>query len=255
MVAYRNGFGDVLARGAGAAAEYIMDHEEFGPRRNEMEYLFQKVHPFAEMGGLSRHCLNGGYGYNKMDPSSTFYSTVALKRGQEPHGLKPSKYTKEWLLKWVGEDTDKTADSSYWGAGVAVGAIAMEQNSMQMDSMGLCAWQTQMMHQHFDFGPADECFNLSPDGTPEYWSAILGGQAVSHEELMKKMEKLVNLERAIWVRDGYEKRDMLHDCIFDEVDRDGNIVVPRDQFENLRQIYYQKRGGKMGSQPEQNWKN
>jgi aldehyde:ferredoxin oxidoreductase len=59
---------------------------------------------------------------------------------------------------------------------------------------------------------------------------------------------LVNLERSIWIRDGYTKGavDTFFDCIFEETDSEGNILIPRDKFENALNVYYQLRGWRNG---------
>ncbi len=61
-------------------------------------------------------------------------------------------------------------------------------------------------------------------------------------------ERNINMERAIWVRDGYTDGavDTFNDVIFEETDGEGNILIPKDKLESALEIYYQLRGWKAG---------
>lgn len=249
MLAYREGFGDIMARGSGVAVKYIMEHEEFGPNRNEMEWLYQKTYPKAGVfGGINRHHIVTGEGLGSPGAPYSLYSAVNVKRGKEPHaymGFEP----KEWLIKFYG--TDKVADPSYWGDDLAKAIVRHEYYANQADCAPVCAFNmpTQGVNRYlvFKLNDLDNLIKYSLNGTAEYLSAVFG-EAITTEMLFARDEMLVNLERAIWIRDGYTNGavDTYFDCIFEETDIQGQILIPKDKFEVALDTYYQLRGWKNG---------
>jgi len=240
MIAFREGFGDVLAKGAGAAVKYIMEHEEFGPNRKQMAYLYGKVFSKAgKFGGFHRHHLNYPVGY--------LYGAVNTKGGMEPHAV-PGTQPKEWLMKWFGVD-NKIKDVAYWGDDVAAVAVLHDYVSVECDSAPYCALSSPAQHQYdmFSFCSLNDYLENSPHGTPEYLSAVFG-EEVTQADLMKKYEKIINLERAIWIRDGYlgGEVDSFLPPIYEEVHAEGIPCTPKDKFLNQLQAYYQKREWKNG---------
>ena len=93
----------------------------------------------------------------------------------------------------------------------------------------------------------EELVTNSPNGGPEYLSAIFGVDMTA-EEVWHQGERVVNLVRAIWVRDGYteDEFDTFWDAVFEEEDEKGNKVTPKDKFENAMRDYYRFRGWKAG---------
>ena len=260
IMAYREGFGDILAQGLGPATKYVMEHEEFGSNRKQMEYIYQRVCPKAGRFGNPQE----RHSYTAPDPMRSIYCAVGDQFGQEPEPgwcghaepwYSPGLDTKV-IIKWLG--TDKIKDPFYWGPEVAKAAIAHEDIAAVTDSLVVCSkldygmYPTVIGH-HAPNWPEEllvdweEFIENSPNGGPEYLSAILGVD-MTPEEVWKQGEMIVNLVRAIWVRDGYTegKYDTYWDAIFEEEDAKGNKVTPKDKFENAIGDYYSLRGWKAG---------
>ncbi len=186
MFTYRQGFGDILARGTGPAVEYIMAHEEFGPNRGELEYMYQKEYPKAGVfGGTLRHTLFHGYGYGSAAPATTFYTAVGSRRGRKPlcygidypslqyalMGNYPDDFSAvygEWQKKVYG--TNKGLDHSYWGEELVQAVIRQEYYANECDSAPRCAF-TGMS---FGNEEMSTIMQYSQYFAEEYLSAILG---------------------------------------------------------------------------------
>ncbi|MDD2252194.1 MAG: aldehyde ferredoxin oxidoreductase N-terminal domain-containing protein [Dehalococcoidales bacterium] len=260
MVAHRKGFGDIIASGAGPAVKYIMEHEEFGPNRGEMEYMYQKEYPKAgEFGGIPRHTLFHGYGYGQAAPAGSLYTAVGSRRGRKPitymidypmvyvsslmpfYGDKAAEKFAEFQTKFYG--TTKGGDPAYWGEELAKAVIIHENYANECDSAPRCAFSGN------NFGAADmsEHMSYSMYCVEEYLSAVLG-EDINQERLFLLDERCINLERAIWVRDGYTNGpvDTFFDVIFEETDSTGNRLIPREGFETALNLYWQQRGWKNG---------
>jgi len=248
MLAYRQGFGDILANGSGPAVTHIMGNEAFGPNRNDMEFLYQKSYPKAGVfGGTLRHCLMGGYALGSARPTCSLYSAVNSKRGKEVHADFHTE-PKDWLMKFYG--VEKIPND--WGDDLAKVIVVHEYYANQADSAPVCAPTSEIgnIQARLAFNKINDVGDFlkkSMNGTAEYLSAVFGKE-ITQEELFARDEMLVNLERAIWIRDGYTKGavDTFFDCIFEETDSEGNILIPRDKFENALGVYYQLRGWKEG---------
>jgi aldehyde:ferredoxin oxidoreductase len=235
-------------------AEYIKSNEEFGPNRQYAEYLFKRANPKkGDFGSIqSRH------GTYSPDPYRSIYAVVGDQCGTEPEpywnyfGGLPSKI----LIKWLG--TDKVMDTYYWGPEVAEACIAHENIAMMTDSLVFCSnlsWDTfqvlvnaPMNRKQRMVAKWDDLLTNSPNGGPEALTAVFGRE-VTWQELCNQAEMNLSLIRAIWVRDGYTM-DGDHDSYWDEVfaekDDKGNLVLPKDKFEQTMQEYYKLRGWKNG---------
>jgi aldehyde:ferredoxin oxidoreductase len=84
---------------------------------------------------------------------------------------------------------------------------------------------------------------VTVNGGPEFWNVVMGEQ-VTQEDLWLKAERILNLERAIMVREGRTKEDdTFFDPVFDEINPvTGNPMIPRDKFAAVMEEYYQTRG-------------
>jgi aldehyde:ferredoxin oxidoreductase len=153
------------------------------------------------------------------------------------------------LRKYFG--TDKVADPNYWGDDLAKAIVMHEYYANQADSAPVCSMNSFMMNLKkelmWKINDLGDFMKYSMNGTAEYLSAVFGEKIIG-EDLFARDEMLVNLERAIWIRDGYTKGavDTFFDCIFEETDLEGNILIPRDKFENVLNIYYKLRDWKNG---------
>ncbi len=105
MITYRKGFGDILANGFRYATQYIVEHEEFGPNRDKMLFIYQRIN--AKAGNMG--CLEHGHGQYVPNPGRTIYAAVGDRTGSEPEFQwgKMSKYPSDtppevrekWLAK------------------------------------------------------------------------------------------------------------------------------------------------------------
>lgn len=256
MIAYREGIGDVIAQGPELATKYVVEHEKFGPNRKQMESIYRMVCPKPGKFG------NPAWLHHLSFPVTVevIYAAVGDQLGTEPEAAWWGAFQfpgidDTVIKKWLG--TDKPGDRTYWGPEVAQATIAHEHIAAITDSLVFCTRHDYgvygpMMAIYRDYLDGEICewkdlIDHSPNGAPEYLSAIFGTD-VTWEMLQKQGEAIVNLVRAIWVRDGYteDKYDTLHDEFFQKRDAKGNALLPEDKFQQTIQDYYQQRGWKEG---------
>jgi aldehyde:ferredoxin oxidoreductase len=246
MIAYRQGFGDILANGLAEATKYIVAHEEFGPNREDMIFLYQKSCPKdGVFGGLYRHALVKGYGPGSSMSLASFYSAVDSKTGREIHG-EVYRLPKELLTYFYG--SDEVGGMDYWGDDLAQAVVKHQYYAQWADCAPMCAFQTYThAFQNLNLADPSDYMKYSNWGTAEYLSAVFGEETTS-EELHFRDEMLLNLTRAVQIRDGLLDGpvDTFFDCIYEEVDSDGKNVIPRDKFESTLVKYYQIMGWENG---------
>ena len=162
--------------------------------------------------------------------------------------------------KWLGPGTNKILDLYYWGPEVAHAVIKHEQYSAVLDSLHLCEIGTMTLGSqglgHYANRPVDRNRDLidwldhSPHGGSELLSAIFGRE-VTNEELDEIGARIVNLIRAIWVRDGYttvddpfwgKAVDTLWDMHFQRKNTEGKNLTLKSGFDATIQDYYKERG-------------
>lgn len=263
MVAYREGFGDVLARGFRYATQYIMEHEEFGPDRQKMLFIYQRIN--SKAGNMG--CLENGHGQYVPNACRAIYTAAGDRTGSEPEfmwsNMKtnfPSGLPPNVREKWIGPGTNKILDLHYWGPEVAHAVIKFENQASVMESLHLCYVGTiacgVVEYSRVSNRPVAETrdpadwIDHSPTGGSEFLSAIFG-RDVTNEELDETGEMITNLVRAIWVRDGYttvddpfwgKAVDTLWDLHFERKDPDGRNLTLRSGFEATMKDYYKERG-------------
>ena len=261
-VAYRRGFGDVLAKGFRYATQYIYEHEEFGPNRADIMFIYQRI--YGKAGNMG--CLENGHGQYVPNPGRAIYTALGDRTGSEPEFMwakmlkYPSPVPKEVREKWLGEGADKILDLHYWGPEVAHAVIMHENYCSTIDSLHLCAVGSlnngggglaAFTNRSVRF-PSDPYFWLyhTPNGASEFLTEIFGHE-VSYEECVETGERICNLIRAIWVRDGYTTvvdpfwggdYDTLWDMQFKRRDPDGVLFTDPDGFKATRADYYKERG-------------
>jgi aldehyde:ferredoxin oxidoreductase len=166
---------------------------------------------------------------------------------------------KELTEKWLGEGGKKIYDLHYWGKEVAHAVIRHEEFSSVLDSMVACnvgnfsgslgiSYYTGRgflaLRDDLDW------VNFTPNGGMEYMSAIMG-RDYSYEEINRVGDRITNLIRAIWVRDGYttvddpvwpKAVDMLWDMHYERTDPEGVNLTDRAGFLSAQQDYYAERG-------------
>jgi aldehyde:ferredoxin oxidoreductase len=244
-ITYRIGFGDVLAHGYLYAANYVAEHEEFGPNRAKMRIMAEKQFPKAgPFTGMNRHQLNGyglgffgvpGQPHNVPLPLCTLYCATNVKRGKEPNVLMSSVDNRYYPILY---GTDKITDTSYWGPDLGKATARQDLNAMRTDSAARCDFNSWPPNQHH----SEELLDYSLYATTEYLNAVFGTE-YTDKDVDDIMEMLVNLERAIWLKEGYLDGpvDTFFDCIFEEKNEHGVTLVPRAEFEQALQYYYEER--------------
>jgi len=260
MIARREGFGDVLARGTIAAAR------EIGAEAEKM------LHSYI----ATRSSETKDYDPRLMITTSLLYATEPRRPIQQLHGI--CSLVMAWLEMGGGkpgefftiEDFRKTAEK-FWGGAIAadfstlegkpLAAKIIQDRAFVKESLVLCDLRWPAM--------------VIPGGTGDstlesrIYSAITG-QETDEKELNKIGERICNLQRAILLRQGWRGRqdDQLLDYyhtvplekaeIFWNIDglvpgKDGEIiskvgtVVDRDDFEKLKDEYYELRGWDVAS--------
>lgn len=253
IIAYRKGFGDILAQGPGPATEYIVSHEEFGPDRAKAVDIYHRCCPKA--GPICSHDFK--HAMYTPNPVRSIYAAVSDRVGNNPepywfgtHNEVPSE-SPEVIEKWFGGSRD-ILDYYAWNIEQVKAAIAHEDNAMLTDSIGTCTYIDHMQRKVLRMSMAREPINTvqellenSPNGGPEYLSAVTG-ETVTYEELIEQAKASVNMVRACWVRDGYTETgvfDTFWDIQFEVRNREtGALGLPKEKFEKAIQDYYGLRG-------------
>ena len=253
-VAFREGFGDLLAQGINKAAEAL------GPAAREQV-------------GLAGHLAEPGY--HPYGPR--LYNTNALLYAMEPRmpiqqlheiGLIMAKWSAGTRgLTAINSDVIRGVARKFWGGesaadfttweGKALATKMIQDREFVEASLILCNF----------LWPITDC-DPSPDkvGDPGLESRILAavlGNGIEETDLYGIGERIFNLQRAILVREGHRGRrfDTLPDHFFslpvqyDQANADcvvpgkgGEVVsrkgavVDRNEFEKMKDEYYQLRG-------------
>jgi aldehyde:ferredoxin oxidoreductase len=140
----------------------------------------------------------------------------------------------EWFQE-VAKDQFGSEEAAIPAAyeGKALSAILSEHNDRVVDSLGVCTWPYSLFIFH-TIEKAATLFNLA---TGKDWS---------HEELLKKGERIRNLERMFDARQGLTREmDNLPNKFFDKPLTKGKYegaVLDRKKFEQMKDEYYEKRG-------------
>jgi len=255
-VAFREGFGDMLARGINAAAESI------GPGAVEQT---------KRIGYIGMPQYEDIY-------SPRLYITNALFYAMEPripiHQLHEVGALIPRWVSWVKQAPGATASSEviraiarrFWGSevagdfstyeGKAMASKKIQERQVAKECLILCDWIWPITDLE---SSADHV------GDPTLESKLLSavtGQDVDEEGLYRIAERVFNLQRAILVREGHRGRDfdelpsrcfteplkfdfMNPDCLVPG--KDGEVVsrkgavIDRQAFERMKDEYYQLR--------------
>lgn len=262
MMAFREGFGDVLARHESEIVKYIMEHEEFGPNRTKIKDLVAFAnYPYgnytAARGVNIRFPIHAPT-TTRADGIRIIVTMTDAKYGSEPEPYwmrLPQEMQGDVAKKWLG--SEKCVEMFYWGPEIAEGAIRHEHIGMETDSLVVCATTVvpmgTMTYPPYLTHPSpttpanvkpyskEDLLNTTPNWGAEYWSAIFG-ENIMQEEIWKKCEMLRNLERAIYVRDGYTREDEQYPDSFYRQKYQDKLTCPKDKFEDTLEQYYQFRG-------------
>lgn len=247
-ISYREGFGEVLARGLDRAAEAI---------GNEAVSQIRHVDPYEPRLYVTTALL---WGMEPREPIQELHE-VGLPMAQWSSWAKniEGAYVTSEVVKAIAErfwGGQAAADFSTW-EGKALAAKLIQDRQYAKECLVVCDWVF----------PIIEIKNSEDHvGDPTLESRILSavtGENVDEEGLYRFGERVFNLQRAIMVREGHRGREddklpdewhtsplkkgvMDPECLVPG--RDGEVtsrigaVVDRQEFEQMKDEYYQLRG-------------
>jgi aldehyde:ferredoxin oxidoreductase len=255
MIAYRKGFGDILAEGLLRAGEKlgpdakalfanevagVGDGATYSAREylmNGLLYAFEPRQPIAMLHEVSRTI--GMWVMNLQYPGSTPVSSDAYRKAT----AKFWNHDKAWDLN--------THD------GKAMAATRIMDRTYVKDSLGLCdsCWPLMFSH-HTEDNVGDTTLEVRT------FNAVTGNK-LNEIGLLKFGERIFNQQRAILLREGWnpEKDDMVREFNFTDpvqsVFMNSDVLIPgtgdkvlsrkgqtldRDVFKTMRDEFYQLRG-------------
>ncbi len=269
MIARREGFGEILVEGTIAAAR------EIGKEAENLIHLYVST----------RGSETKDYDPRLMITTSLIYATEPRRPIQQLHGV--CSLVMAWLgpgaSKPVGSfeaedlpDTDRPGEftiedfrntaEKFWGSAIAadfstlegkpLAAKVIQDRAYAKESMVLCDLRWPVMIVPGGVG--------DPTLESRIYSAITGKET-DEQELNRTGERIVNLQRAILLRQGWRGRqddqllDYYHTTPLEKSEifwnddglvpgKDGEVtskvgtVVDRDDFEKLKDEYYELRG-------------
>jgi len=257
QIAYRERFGDTLAKGTTAAAA------EIGQKAVEMLSLY-----IATRGNETKD-----YDPRVMTTTALLYALEPRRPIQQLHEVSMPLLT--WLRWAEGDKNVPFSSESYrqlaerlWGSaiaadfstyeGKALAARKLQDRVFAKESLVIC-YLRWTMAQSFRFGGDD-----APVTESEIYTAITG-KDTDEAGLYRKGERIFNLQRAILLRQGWpgRKGDKLLDYYHNVPLRKGELhlnvnglapghngevtsklgtVVDKDKFEDMKSEYYGLRG-------------
>ena len=256
MITNREGFGEVLSRGTIAAAK------EIGPEAEKLVHLY-----VATRGSETKD-----YDPRLMVSTALLYATEPRRPIQQLHGICGL------FMAWIGMgkmgkpgqffniDNFRMTAEKFWGSAKAADCTNLEDKALAAkrvqdrcyvkESLVLCdlRWPAMVTPA----GPGD------PSLESQIFSTVTGRET-NETELYKIGERIANLQRAIMLRQGWRGRqdDQLLDYYHSEPLEKGEIfwnedgvvpgkngkvtsklgtVVDRDDFEKLKDEFYELRG-------------
>ncbi|MBN1665416.1 MAG: hypothetical protein JW943_17605 [Deltaproteobacteria bacterium] len=256
MIAFREGIGDVLARGTTKAAEMIGN----GAPELIADYLAIADHPPAY---CPRMYISTGL----------FYAMEPRQPIQQLHAV--SRLLLQWVSRQSGNqgshvtsDLVRRISKTFWGseegcdfttyAGKALAAKNIQDREYVKESLILCdfAWPVT------DVGVADEGDHFGDPALESRIYSAVTGRDVDEAGLNALGERIFNLQRAILTREGHAGREadriaeifytvplkdafLNPECLAtgkngEPVSRKG-AVVDREQFEAMKTEYYNLR--------------
>ncbi len=262
-ISFREGFGNILADGARKAAEYIGEkavsasnrfvgsvtgeNRDYDPRLILTTALLMATEPRKPVSQL--HGISG----------NILISWTSWAQGLEGAFFSTEDLRKVAVRFWGGE---KAMDFSTF-EGKALAAKKVQDRSAVQESLVLCDvhWPMQVTAANLD----DHVGNPAVESS--LYSAVTGRET-SEDELYLMGERIINLQRAICLCQGWGGRegDHLMDFYFTEPLQKGDVffnpegimpghnseiitrlgcVLDRDSFEQLKSEYYLLRGWDM----------
>jgi aldehyde:ferredoxin oxidoreductase len=264
-IAFREGFGDTLARGTIAAAASLGE----GAKKLLSDFV------------ATRGSETKDYDPRLFITSGLLYATEPRRPIQQLH--EQSNILRMWL-GWLGKQPNAfftTADfreaaKRYWGSelaadfstydGKALAAKKIQDRTYTKESLVLCDFKWPMIWAKYEGGHVGD-----PTLENRLYTAITGKET-DEAGLNKIGEKIFNLQRAILLRQGWagRKDDRLLDYLFEVPLRKGELFISRDcltpghdgevisqegktadraAFEKLKDEYYLLRGWDINGLP------
>ena len=252
-IAYREGFGDVLAEGTARAASHLGVFEQLS-KREFIQFCAlppERVIAFNSYGG---HGFCGHYDARNFIVDGLLWAM----HSRDPHN---DQHDYIILMFWsgLGFEEQKEIAKIIFGSEKAIhpigqpkydeyeakAAIIVQNRSFVKDSLILCDWAWPMIISPFK------------DRTPPYigdtslesrlFSTVTGIE-LNEEDLFKIGERNYNLSRAVMTKElNGEDLSKRHDTLPDHIFENPNPAtlsppVSRDKFEDLKRIYYRLRG-------------
>lgn len=248
VVTKREGFGDVLAKGASYAAASLGDeaielYKSFFPARNQSQHYSVRAYPTILMQWAtdSRDPLSDAHDWICLGYWAGAYWPKNQKGALSPEQLK-ARAKDAW-------GTEKAADAFTY-EDKAHTAIIIQNMSRLKNSLVLCDWSMFPINS----SPNTLDYKGDPDAERKLYCAATG-EDVDKQDWVKIGERIFNLERAIGAREGRRKKDdTVEDYYFRvpesevaawELKRDPLPVADYDQFIKMRDEYYSLRGANL----------
>ena len=248
LISFREGFGDLLARGLETAAETL---------GSEATSLVRHVDPYEPRLYITTALL---WAMEPREPIQALHE-VGMPMAQWSSWAKnlEGAYVTSEVVKAIAErfwGSQAAADFSTW-EGKALAAKLIQDRQYAKECLVVCDWVF----------PVIEIKNSEDHvGDPTLESSILSaviGKDIFEEDLNRIGERVFNLQRAIMVREGHRGREddilpeewhtsplkkgvMDPECLVPG--KDGEVttrigaVVDRQEFEKMKDEYYQLRG-------------
>lgn len=250
-LAYRRGWGALVADGDEKAIEYVMEHEEFGPERNKARRAYEEWYPRkGDFNGVDFHSV-----FKYMDtPDYNLRLLTAQTDIKRAKDYEPSYHeipNMDLIKKWMG--STKFMEPHYWGPEVAEAAITHEAIAMEPDNLGLCCYLTglypYMQTKGSNLGqqvPSFEDAPEHPSSGEEYWNAVMGTN-VTQADLNKQYQMCRNIEAAILAREATPGKNRenyeYYDWVYEELkDSNGVQSMKKEEFERTLSQYFALRG-------------
>jgi len=244
-ITYREGFGDLLAKGGLETAKYLGDaaielYNQFFYARNQAHHYPVRAYPVVLL----------QWATDNRDPLSDAHDWICLVHWAGlywPRGLKGALTPK--LLKARAKDaygTEEAANPFSYKEKAKV-TITIQNMSRLKNSLVLCDWSMFPILSSPNMPPD---YRGDPDMERKLYIAATGIE-INREEWMKTGERIFTLERAIMAREGRRKED---DAVADyyfkvpekphpwEPESTIGKVADVEKFKKMREEYYKLRG-------------
>ncbi len=225
MIAFRRGFGDVLAEGAIRAAEKIgRGTEELVPHCRGLEHI--SVDPRIAMGFSLGYAMSTRGSDHLKNYSCLEFQGCAMSRKELVAEVLGPELTEEFWKDFPKElYTLKTKPKlCTWS----------EKNKCVADLVGMCCQAIG------SWGGAGDWRSYTP------LLRLATGLDLPDEEIFLAAERVINIERAHWNREGSARQDDTHiDRYFEEPVVDGpykGIKIDRKEWEWAQSEYYRLHG-------------